>query len=90
MAGPRSLRLVKRVERNFQITPAIAFRLRQVAAVVCTENLIRIELVMESRHAGGDDRLDFLGPQRRITGKLFQGTGNICFNIREASQMLRV
>jgi hypothetical protein len=30
---------------------------------VRTENLIRIELVMKSRHAGGDDRLDFFGPQ---------------------------
>jgi hypothetical protein len=30
---------------------------------VRTENLIRIELVMKSRHAGNDDRLDFPGPQ---------------------------
>ena len=31
--------------------------------VVCTENLVRIELVMESRHAWGDDRPDLPGPQ---------------------------
>ena len=30
---------------------------------VCTENLVRIELVMESRHACGDDRADLPGPQ---------------------------
>ena len=30
---------------------------------VCTENLVRIELVMESRHAWGDDRPDLPGPQ---------------------------
>jgi hypothetical protein len=33
-------------------------------ALVCTENLVRIELVMESRHACGDDRADLSGPQR--------------------------
>ena len=29
--------------------------------VVCTENLVRIELAMESRHAWGDDRPDLPG-----------------------------
>ena len=38
--------------------------------LVCTKNLIRIELVMKSRHAGGDDRLDFPGPQS--AGCVFQ------------------
>jgi hypothetical protein len=33
------------------------------AIPVCTENLVRIELMMESRHACGDDRADFPGPQ---------------------------
>jgi hypothetical protein len=30
---------------------------------VCAENLLRIELVMKSRHACSDDRADLTGPQ---------------------------
>ena len=35
----------------------------RVRAPVCTENLVRIETLMESRHAWGDDRADLPGPQ---------------------------
>ena len=34
----------------------------QMLAPVCTENVVRIELVMESGHAWGDDHADFLAP----------------------------
>jgi hypothetical protein len=44
---------------------------------VCTENLIRIELVMKSRHAGGDDRLDFLKVLPILPLKAGSGIGRL-------------
>jgi hypothetical protein len=48
---------------------------------VRTENLIRIELMMKSRHVGGDDRLDFAfnvqrHPISRSTLRQFRNEAN--------------
>ena len=45
---------------------------------VCTESFIRIELVMKSRHAGGDDRPGFPGSQP--IARPIQRTGRIASN----------